>query len=263
MSLRLAAWATMAEAARIYVARADARTLLPGTLRAEETAYAFGAALAELRFRAPDVLSDSSKVTLFRQVYARCFGYDCCLRAALVVLTTLLFRTDLPPLLGADVDAAHALVLRAVALVPEVGETFNVSSAETLLADVFARIQKPALVDPTRSVLGVQFYDALCAAWRRPQVQAALRAHGTVAAISDGLGVPSGAKMEEYRARDVAAFGLRQCALPTCSAREVTVKQFKVCGGCKQAAYCCAEHGKALWREHKRTCTHAEKQAAQ
>ena len=90
-----------------------------------------------------------------------------------------------------------------------------------------------------------------------PQFVASLQAHGTVAVIQD----VSGMLMRKYEeanalsAADVAAFGLRSCTLPSCSAREATVRQFKVCGACKQAAYCCVEHSKAHWKAgHKQEC---------
>ena len=58
------------------------------------------------------------------------------------------------------------------------------------------------------------------------------------------------------KAADVAAFGLHACALPACGAREVTVHQFKRCGGCKAVVYCSAACSKAHWKAgHKRECS--------
>jgi hypothetical protein len=53
-------------------------------------------------------------------------------------------------------------------------------------------------------------------------------------------------------AADVARHGLRPCALPGCGATEASPKAFKVCGRCRAAAYCCAEHQREDWRRHKR-----------
>jgi hypothetical protein len=59
----------------------------------------------------------------------------------------------------------------------------------------------------------------------------------------------------EYRARaatDVARYGLRHCALPSCSATEPEPKFYKLCGRCRGAAYCSAAHSKEDWKRHKR-----------
>ena len=62
-------------------------------------------------------------------------------------------------------------------------------------------------------------------------------------------------------AAEAAARGLRNCALVGCSAREVHVAQFKKCGGCLQAFYCCREHQVADWPRHKAACKAARKAA--
>ena len=41
---------------------------------------------------------------------------------------------------------------------------------------------------------------------------------------------------------DIAKHGLRDCALPSCSKTETTVKEFAHCSGCRSVVYCCAEH---------------------
>ena len=66
------------------------------------------------------------------------------------------------------------------------------------------------------------------------------------------------AETQARRAADEAASGLRNCALPACGAREVSVHQFKRCGGCKAVVYCSAECAKAQWKAgHKRECSRA------
>jgi hypothetical protein len=65
-------------------------------------------------------------------------------------------------------------------------------------------------------------------------------------------------------AADVARYGLRRCALPSCGATEAHPKLFKLCGRCRGAAYCGAAHSKEDWKRHKRVdgCTPAGQQAA-
>ena len=59
---------------------------------------------------------------------------------------------------------------------------------------------------------------------------------------------------------DIAKHGLRDCALPSCSKAEKTVKEFKLCAGCQSLVYCCLEHQALDWKAHKKECR--EKEAA-
>jgi hypothetical protein len=60
------------------------------------------------------------------------------------------------------------------------------------------------------------------------------------------------AKQQQAAAADLARHGLRRCALPSCDAQEAHPKLFKLCGRCRGAAYCCAQHSKEDWKRHKR-----------
>ena len=51
-----------------------------------------------------------------------------------------------------------------------------------------------------------------------------------------------------------AATTLRTCELESCGAREAHPLHFKVCAGCRRAAYCSREHQAADWRAHKAAC---------
>ena len=73
--------------------------------------------------------------------------------------------------------------------------------------------------------------------------------------------------MEDDKARwrtDVAQYGLKHCALPSCDKREASVQQYKFCSACRSVWYCSAEHGALHWKEHKPICraTTAAQQAA-
>ena len=63
-------------------------------------------------------------------------------------------------------------------------------------------------------------------------------------------------------AAEGAACGLHSCALAGCAATEVHISQFKKCGACKAAAYCCREHQVEDWPAHKAACKAARKAAA-
>jgi hypothetical protein len=60
------------------------------------------------------------------------------------------------------------------------------------------------------------------------------------------------ARQHQTAAADAARHGLRRCALPSCDAQEAHPKLFKLCGRCRGAAYCCAQHSKEDWKRHKR-----------
>ena len=68
------------------------------------------------------------------------------------------------------------------------------------------------------------------------------------------------AEFEARQREDIAKHGLRDCALPTCSKTERTVKEFAHCSGCRSVVYCCAEHQGLHWTKHKKACR--EKEAA-
>ena len=71
-------------------------------------------------------------------------------------------------------------------------------------------------------------------------------------------------RMAAARRDDIAAHGLKTCALPSCNNQEATVQQYKFCSACRSVWYCSAEHGALHWKEHKPTCraTVAAKEAA-
>ena len=68
------------------------------------------------------------------------------------------------------------------------------------------------------------------------------------------------AKFQALQREDIAKHGLRECAFPSCSKTEKTVKEFAHCSGCRSVVYCCVEHQGLHWTKHKRACR--AKQAA-
>ena len=70
----------------------------------------------------------------------------------------------------------------------------------------------------------------------------------------------SHAEFEARKCADIAKHGLRDCALPSCSKTEKTVKEFAGCSGCRTVVYSCLEHQALDWRAHKKACR--EKEAA-
>ena len=106
---------------------------------------------------------------------------------------------------------------------------------------------------------GSTFCDAFLRKWRSGAVSSVLRARSV---LQTGVAA-SERDREEFEARkhaDVAKHGLRDCALPSCSKTETTVKEFSPCAGCRSQVYCCLEHQALDWKAHKQACK--EKEAA-
>ena len=109
-----------------------------------------------------------------------------------------------------------------------------------------------------------QLYEPIfCAAvlrkWRSNAVSSVLRARGV---LQTGIAKAeqSRAEFEARQRADIAKHGLRDCALPSCSKTEKTVKEFSLCAGCRAQVYCCLEHQALDWKAHKKACK--EKEAA-
>ncbi len=100
------------------------------------------------------------------------------------------------------------------------------------------------LLHKLRSVCGLTLVDEI--ALQQLQKRTDALRQQTVS-VADQL-----ASIQERGAEDVARHGLRRCALPTCDAQEAHPKLFKLCGRCRGAAYCCAQHSKEDWKRHKR-----------
>ena len=103
-----------------------------------------------------------------------------------------------------------------------------------------------------------QLYEPIfCAAvlrkWQSDAVSSVLRARG---ALQTGVAEykQTEAEFEARQRADIDKHGLRDCALPSCSKTEKTVKEFAHCSGCCSVMYCCAEHQGLDWTKHKRAC---------
>ena len=102
---------------------------------------------------------------------------------------------------------------------------------------------------------------AFCAAFLRKRrsnaVSSVLQVRGV---LQTGIATAKQDKAEfnALKRADVAKHGLRDCALPSCSKPEKTVKEFAGCSGCRTVVYCCLEHQALDWRAHKKACREKE-----
>ena len=106
---------------------------------------------------------------------------------------------------------------------------------------------------------GSAFCTAILHKWRSNAVSSVLGARGV---LHTGVAKSEQSQAELYARQrgDIAKHGLRDCALPSCSKTDKTVKEFSLCAGCRSQVYCCLEHQALDWRAHKKACK--EKQAA-
>ena len=113
------------------------------------------------------------------------------------------------------------------------------------------------IMSPQKYVPG--FCAAVLRKWRSDEVNNVLRERGvlqTAIAIAEQIS----AEFDAQQRADIAKHGLRDCALPSCSNTEMTVKEFAHCSGCRSVVYYCAEHQGLDWTKHKRA--RREKEAA-
>ena len=89
--------------------------------------------------------------------------------------------------------------------------------------------------------------------WRSNAVSSVLRARGV---LQTGIAKheQSQADFSARQRADVAQHGLWDCALPSCSKTETSVKEFAGCTGCRSVVYCCVEHQALDWKAHKKAC---------
>ena len=111
----------------------------------------------------------------------------------------------------------------------------------------------------TKRIYEPIFCAAVLRKWRSGAVSSVLRARG---ALQTGVATSeqNNAEFEARQRADIAKHGLRDCALPSCSKTEKTVKEFAGCSSCRSVVYCCLEHQALDWRAHRKACL--EKEAA-
>ena len=109
---------------------------------------------------------------------------------------------------------------------------------------------------------GSAFCAAVLRKWRSNAVSSVLQARG-VLQTAIAKSEHSNADYEARQRADIAKHGLRDCALPSCSKTEKTVKEFSLCAGCRSQVYCCLEHQALDWKGHKKACREKEARLAE
>ena len=261
-------WSALLSVIAILQLRLATNTLLPGTVRKEESDYythdlsaRFAAlnkpvpTLAELQTTAPsigyivlvDALCRSLNFTMasFHPMWP--------VGQRKVVESFVRARWSYPPLY-LSTDARGGALLQVLQALDVISQTAGI---ECKLGAEFNLVAFIENVSP-------QKYDpAFCAAvlrrWRSDAVRSVLRARG-VLQTGTAFHEQTSAEFDDRQREDIAKHGLRVCALPSCSKTETTVKEFAHCSGCRSVVYCCAEHQGLHWTKHKKACR--EKEAA-
>ena len=236
-------WNVLLSLTPLLLRRIEANTLLPGTMREEEldyTVYWHGAAM---KAQNQPVLSPSGL-----RAVASAVGYDTLLLAVYRSLDLL----PLPLWTTAQTRMVESFVLQGLDVIPfTAGIPANwVPTEEDLVACIERRLN-PQNHDPA-------FCAAVLHKWRSNAVSSVLQSRGVLQTGITNF-EQSQAEFAARKLADIATHGLRDCALPSCSKTEKTVKAFAGCSGCRSVVYS-LEHQALDWRAHKTACR--EKEAA-
>ena len=220
----------------LLLRRLENNTLLPGTIREEETDFeahgqvAISEAMRERVPPTPDAIHG----------LASTMGYG--------ILLGAMFRglDYLPSWLWsvAQKRTVRSFILQGLDVIPQTdGIPAKWIAGESSLVAAIAKMD-PHDHDPI-------FYASMLRKWRSDAVCGVLRARG-VLQTGTAKHKKNNAGFEGRKRADIAKHGLRDCALPSCDKTEKTVKEFSLCAGCRSQVYCCLEHQALDWSAHKR-----------
>ena len=223
----------------LLLRRLEANTLLPGTLREEELDFeAHGQAAIAKAHNKPA----PSRAQL--RAFASTMGYNTLLN----VMSRSLNLLHDPLWPDAQKRMVESFVLQGLNVIPRTAgiPAQMISGEDDLMAMIENPHMNPRVYDPV-------FCAALLRKWRSNAVSNVLRARG---GLQTGIAryEQTSAEFDARQREDIARHGLRDCALPSCSETEKSVKEFAHCSGCRSVVYCCAEHQALDWTKHKKAC---------
>ena len=235
-------WVALLSVINLVLRRLADNTLLPGTIREEELDYEAYAQAAMAKAKnepvpAPAVLRS----------WAYTMGYETLLNAMFRSLD-LLTQPYWPTVQKRLVES---FVLQGLDVIPRTaGVAADLITGEAYLMAIIKEHLTPRNY-------GSAFCTAVLRKWRSNAVSSVLRARGV---LQTGVArrEQTCAEFEARQRADIATHGLRDCALPSCSKTENTVKEFSLCAGCRSQVYCCLEHQALDWKAHKKTCKEME-----
>ena len=230
-------WALLLSMIPILLRRLESNTLLPGTIRDEELDFEAHELAVILKAKNNPVPRPAAL-----RAAASVMGYT-------ILLEAMTRGFDLlwcPWFSAVQKRCVELFVLQGLDVIPRTAGVALTSACECRVVAMIEMHMNPRDYDPA-------FYAAVLRKWRSDAVRGVLRARG---ALQNGV-ADAEQEYSEFEARksaDVVQHGLRDCALPSCSKTEKTVKEFAGCSGCRTVVYCCLEHQALDWRAHKKAC---------
>ena len=219
-------WSVLVSLIPLLLRRLEANTLLPGGIREEELDYT-----AHVQAAITKAINKPASPPAVLRAAAAAMGY--------ITLLLAMFRSldllKLPWWPAAQKRLVESFVLQGLDVVPlTAGIPANLIAGEDRLVAIIEEDMNPRAYDPA-------FCAAVLRKWRSNAVSSVLRARGV---LQTGIAKAeqSRAEFEARQRADIAKHGLRDCALPSCSKTEKTVKEFAGCSGCRSVVYCCLEH---------------------
>ena len=241
-ALLLRSWAVLLSVINLLLRRLSDNTLFPGTIREEE--IDFDAHAQAGTFKATNDPVPPPAVLRSR---ASTMGYEALLNA--MYRSLHLLRHPLWPTVQKRM--VESFVLRGLDVIPR---TAGIHADLIAYEDDLVAIIKEGM---TPRNYGSAFCTAFLRKWRSNAVSSVLSARGVLqSGVADSE--QRQADFESRKSADVATHGLRDCALPSCSKTEKTVKEFSLCAGCRSHVYCCLEHQALDWKAHKKACKEME-----
>ena len=125
--------------------------------------------------------------------------------------------------------SVESFVLQGLHVIPRTAGIRQPIAGEDCLVSFIKSDMGPQHYDPT-------FYSALLRKWRSRSVSGVLRSRG-VLQTAIATTNQTDAEFDALQRSDTAKHGLRDCALPSCSKTEKTVKEFAWCSGCRSVVY--------------------------
>lgn len=266
------AYASLQEALTILLARAEANTLLPGRITADEAESKLQLVRLKAARRRTGVSSAADEAAQMSDArdsrLVQCWGYQVFLEVTHYSLMALYQIVGFPfpsPATQHEAEAVRLSVLLSVRWMglsvdhrPEdladgvqwqlIGGNGLLEEAKlcTLLSEFLGISQDT----PTLTLPPDPFRRVVNELWHSPQLAKRRRIWTVLAPL-----VPKAAQTQNERAdADFARLGLATCARADCGAVESCPKTFKTCARCHSVVYCGRECQLAAWPSHKHDC---------
>ena len=237
-------WAVLLSVINLLQLRLAAKTLLPGSVREEELDY---------EVHAQDVMKKAWNKPVPPPALLRGWASTMGNKTMLTVMYGSLNLLPFPFWPAVQKRMVESFVLQGLDVIPRTAgiQAHQIFCEEDLVAVINEKM--------TPRNYGSPFCAAVLRKWHSNAVSSVLQARGVLQTGVDKF-EQTIAEFEARKHADIANHGLRDCALPSCSKTEKTVKEFSLCAGCRSQVYCCLEHQALDWKAHKKACK--EKEAA-